>query len=171
MINLREVVSKDDAPAARPAGVVTLTFEERRRSRLLVRLDDGREAALLLPRGTVLVDGQLLRADGDVGVVMVRAAAETLSVARASDPHLIARAAYHLGNRHTPVQVGAGWLRLAADGVLADMLRGLGAAVTPIRASFEPEAGAYAAGHHAHSGEAKHAGIIHDFAARGTHGG
>ena len=65
------------------------------------------------------------------------------------DADALARAAYHLGNRHTPVQVGAGWLRLAADDVLAGMLRGLGATVTPVRAPFEPEAGAYAAGHHA----------------------
>ena len=78
----------------------------------------------------------------------------------------LARAAYHLGNRHTPVQVGAGWLRIAADDVLAGMLRGLGATVTPVRAPFEPEAGAYAAGPHSHSGEAKHAGVIHDFAQR-----
>jgi urease accessory protein len=64
------------------------------------------------------------------------------------------------------VQVGAGWLRLADDAVLAGMLRGLGATVTPVRAPFEPEAGAYAAGHHSHSSDAKHAGIIHDFALR-----
>jgi len=69
------------------------------------------------------------------------------------------------------VQVGAGWLRLAADDVLAGMLRGLGASVTPLRAPFEPESGAYAAGHHAHSSDAKHAGIIHDFAARRGDGG
>ena len=54
----------------------------------------------------------------------------------------------------------------AADDVLAAMLRGLGATVTPLRAPFEPEAGAYAAGHHSHSSDAKHAGIIHDFATR-----
>jgi urease accessory protein len=65
------------------------------------------------------------------------------------------------------VQVGPGWLRFGTDEVLAGMLRGLGATVTTVRAPFEPEAGAYAAGHHAHSSDAKHAGIIHDFAARG----
>ena len=106
-----------------------------------------------------------LRAD-DGRVVRVAAADEDLIEVRCADADALARAAYHLGNRHTPVQVGAGWLRLAADDVLAGMLRGLGAAVTPVRAPFEPEAGAYAAGHHAHSSDAKHAGIIHDFAAR-----
>ena len=63
------------------------------------------------------------------------------------------------------VPPGAG-LRIAADDVLAGMLRGLGARVARLRAPFEPEAGAYAAGHHSHSGEAKHAGVIHDFAMR-----
>jgi len=96
----------------------------------------------------------------------VQAAAEELIEVRCADTDALARAAYHLGNRHTPVQVGAGWLRLAVDDVLAAMLRGLGAVVTPVRAPFEPEAGAYAAGSHAHSGDAKHAGIIHDFAVR-----
>ena len=83
---------------------------------------------------------------------------------------LCARAAYHLGNRHTPVEVGAGWLCIGADELLAAMLRGLGATVTALRAPFEPEAGAYGAGRHSHSGEAKHAGIIHDFIARAPGG-
>jgi urease accessory protein len=60
--------------------------------------------------------------------------------------------------------VGAGWLRIAADEVLAEMLRGLGATVIPVHAPFEPEAGAYTAGAHSHSEEARQVGIIHDFA-------
>jgi urease accessory protein len=78
----------------------------------------------------------------------------------------MARAAYHLGNRHTPVEVGEGWLRFAADHVLAEMLRGMGLEVRALSGPFEPEAGAYAAGHQHHSGEARHVGIIHDFAQR-----
>ena len=108
-------------------------------------------------RGAAIDDGRVVR---------VVAAAEELIEVRCADSTALARAAYHLGNRHTPTQIGDGWLRIAADDVLADMLRGLGATVTRLRAPFEPEAGAYAAGHHAHSGEAKHAGVIHDFAAR-----
>jgi urease accessory protein len=115
----------------------------------------------------VLRGGDLLRAD-DGRVVRVVAADEDLHEVRCGDAEALARAAYHLGNRHTPVQVGAGWLRIGADEVLAGMLRGLGADVTPLRAPFEPEAGAYGAGRHAHSGEAKHAGIIHDFIARAS---
>jgi urease accessory protein len=90
---------------------------------------------------------------------------------------MLARAAYHLGNRHVPVQVGDGYLRLAADHVLELMLKGLGARITPRRVPFEPEAGAYAGhahggtGHH-HHGEEGHGGRIHEFGAGdgGAHG-
>ena len=155
--------------AAAPHDVVlVLPFDLRQKSRLRTTVASGEEIGLFLPRGTVLRDGECLQAD-DGRVVRVAAAPEDLIEVRCPDADALARAAYHLGNRHTPVEVGRGWLRLAADDVLAGMLRGLGADVTPVRAPFEPEAGAYAAGHHAHSGEARHAGIIHDFAARGGH--
>jgi len=95
--------------------VLTMRFEDRRRSRMRARLDDGREAALLLPRGTVLRDGDRLRDPDANEVVTVRAAAQTLSLARASDGLLLTRAAYHLGNRHIPVQVGPGWLAYEHD--------------------------------------------------------
>jgi urease accessory protein len=85
---------------------------------------------------------------------------------RASSAQALARAAYHLGNRHTPIEVGNGWLRFVSDHVLAQMLAGLGLETTAVSAPFEPEPGAYAAGHHAHSGEAKHSGVIHDFSLR-----
>jgi urease accessory protein len=159
------IVQKRIPPRTAFDAELVLPFEVRQKSRLRTAVEGGEEIALFLPRGTVLRDGDCLQAD-DGRVVRVRAAEENLLEARCADPDSLARAAYHLGNRHTPVQVGEGWLRLAADDVLAGMLRGLGATVTPLRAPFEPEAGAYAAGHHAHSSEAKHAGIIHDFAAR-----
>jgi len=79
-------------------------------------------------------------------------------------PAELARAAYHLGNRHVPVQVGDGWLRIAEDHVLADMLKGLGARVTPMRAPFEPEAGAYHADH-----DHEHGGRIHEYGAHPDH--
>jgi len=161
------VQRKLDAPVPHDADLA-LPFERRQKSRLRTTVADGEEIGLFLGRGTVLRDGECLQAD-DGRVVRVVAAEEDLLEVRCVDADALARAAYHLGNRHTPVQVGVGWLRLAADDVLGGMLRGLGASVTAIRAPFEPEAGAYAAGHHAHSGDAKHAGIIHDFVARGKH--
>jgi len=144
-----------------------LPFDLRQKSRLRTTVAGGEEIGLFLERGTILRDGDCLKAD-DGRVVRVTAAPEDLLEVRCPDSDALARAAYHLGNRHTPVQVGAGWLRLANDDVLGAMLRGLGATVAPVRAPFEPEPGAYAGGHHSHSGEAKHAGIIHDFAVRNT---
>ena len=72
---------------------------------------------------------------------------EAVSTVNADDPKALARAAYHLGNRHVAVQVGDGWLRYLADHVLDDMLRGLGLEPKSERAPFEPESGAYG---HAH---------------------
>jgi urease accessory protein len=148
---------------------LALPFEQRQKSRLRTAVAGGEEIGLFLERGTVLRDGEFLQAD-DGRVVRVAAAEEDLLEVRCADAQALARAAYHLGNRHAPAQVGAGWLRIAADEVLAGMLRGLGATVTPLRAPFEPEAGAYGAGRHAHAGEAKLGGIIDDFIARGRHG-
>jgi urease accessory protein len=163
------VRNRIETPATCEADLI-LPFELRQKSRLRTTVASGEEIGLFLQRGTVLRDGEFLQAD-DGRIVRVGAAPEDLIEVRCANPDALARAAYHLGNRHTPTQVGAGWLRIAADEVLAQMLRGLGATVTPMRAPFEPEAGAYAAGQHTHSGEARHAGIIHDFIARDGHDG
>jgi len=144
------------------AGLV-LPFEQRQKSRLRAVLASGEEVGLFLERGGILRGGDCLESD-DGRVVRVVAADEELMEARASDAELLSRAAYHLGNRHTPVQIGEGSVRFAADNVLAEMLRGLGLSVSALVAPFEPEAGAYAAGHHHHSGAARHSGVIHDFA-------
>ena len=140
------------------AGTLTLAFGDRRRSRLRARLDDGREVALLLPRGSRLLDGDRLRNETGELVVAVRAAEETLSWVGAEDPLLLARAAYHLGNRHVPVQISPGWLAYEHDHVLDGMIEEMGLAVTTRRAPFEPEAGGYR-----HGGEAPaHGGHHHE---------
>ena len=159
------IVHKRAPPAAAVDDTLTLPFEQRCKSRLRTTLVSGEEIGLFLERGTILRGGDCLAAD-DGRVVRVQSAAEKLTEVRAKDANSLARAAYHLGNRHTPIQVGDGWLRFAADHVLAEMLLGLGVEVSALAAPFEPEPGAYAAGHHQHSGEAKHAGVIHDFALR-----
>ena len=140
------------------SGTLTLTFGDRRRSRLRARLDDGREVALLLPRGSRLLDGDRLRDETGELVVAVRAAEESLSFVHSGDPLLLARAAYHLGNRHVPVQLGPGWLAYEHDHVLDGMLEEMGLPVTTRRAPFEPEAGGYR-----HGGEAPaHGGHHHE---------
>lgn len=134
----------------RRAAKLVLPFSDRSRSRLRVTLDNGDEAALLLPRGTVLRGGDLLVAE-DGSFVEVQAAAESVLEVRSDDPHALMRAAYHLGNRHTPVEVGRDYLRLEYDPVLADMLRRLGVQARRAELPFEPEAGAYGGGHrHGH---------------------
>jgi urease accessory protein len=145
------------APPGSPAqDTVTLPFELRQKSRLRVRLDSGQDAAVILPRGGVLRDGDLLRAD-DGTVVCVRAAEEEVSTARAQDATALLRAAYHLGNRHIAVQVGEGFVRYRHDHVLDDMVRALGLSVCEEHAPFEPEAGAYGHGHgHGHGGGHRH---------------
>lgn len=125
-----------------PTTTVTLTFERRQRTRQRLRLDDGREAALMLPRGTVLRGGDCLYAENGE-VIAVKAAAEEVSSAFCSDPLQLARAAYHLGNRHVAVQVGTGWLRYLRDHVLDHMLEEMGLRVRQDMVAFEPEAGAY----------------------------
>jgi len=137
-----------------------LDFSARSKSRQRVRLASGAEAALLLPRGSVLRGGQGLRGD-DGRIVRVVSAPEALLEARCADAPALARAAYHLGNRHVAVEIGAGFLRIQADHVLEQMLRGLGVEVHALHAPFEPEAGAYAHGGHTHSHEHAHGGHAH----------
>ena len=130
-------------------GTLRLAFDQRQKSRLRARLASGEEVALLLPRGTLLRGGDLVGAS-DGRVIEVVAEPERVLHVECASPVELARCAYHLGNRHVPVQLGEGWLRIAADHVLAEMLAKLGARVTPIEAPFEPEAGAYSGGHHHH---------------------
>jgi urease accessory protein len=143
MFHARAILDRDDDAKKKVDGILTLAFEDRRRSRLLVVLDDGREVALLLPRGTILREGDRVRADEDGLVFAVRAAAESLSVGRTADPHALTVAAYHLGNRHVPLQIGPGWVAYAHDHVLDDLCRTLGLEVETRVAPFEPEPGAF----------------------------
>lgn len=148
------VVEQLDTSGAPATLRLRLPFDLRCKSRLRARLEDGSEVGLFLPRGTVLRGGDRLRAD-DGAIIEVLAATEHLHEVRAAALAL-ARAAYHLGNRHVAVELGDGYLRFASDHVLADMVRGLGLGVTDIQAPFEPEAGAYAAGPHDHGDDAAH---------------
>jgi urease accessory protein len=169
MLSLTEVLraGTGDAPPTTLLEVV-IPYEDRRRSRMRLQLSDGREGALLLPRGTVLRAGDFLTDAERTVAVRVRAADEALSVATTEDPLLLARAAYHLGNRHVPLQVEPGRLSFQHDHVLDGLVRALGLQVTTLHAPFEPEAGGYrhAGTHpdphnhphaHAHQHELEHA--------------
>jgi urease accessory protein len=130
-----------------------LPFDRRQKSRIRVKLESGVEAALLLERGAILRGGDRLgTADGYI--VLVVAADEPVMLITATTPQQLNRAAYHLGNRHVPLQIGNGWLRLEQDYVLKDMLLGLGMTIVEQLAPFEPEAGAYGGGHRHHDDDA-----------------
>ena len=141
------------AAGAKAGEQLLLPFETRCKSRLRTRLASGEECGLFLPRGGVLRGGdRLLGNDGRV--IEVIAAPELLMEAASTDPLQLARAAYHLGNRHVAVQILSGSLRFAQDHVLGEMVRGLGLPVVEIEAPFEPEAGAYGAhGGHGHGAD------------------
>ncbi len=143
-----KITEKLSTPAT-PAASLTMPFEKRQKSRLRVSLDDNQEVALMLERGSVLRHGDLLRADSGL-IIEVRAANEEVAVISTKDSLLLARACYHLGTRHIPLQIGEGWLRFKRDHVLEEMVQSLGLFVKHELFPFEPERGAYS-GHSSHS--------------------
>ncbi|MEP0750926.1 urease accessory protein UreE [Trichocoleus sp. Lan] len=126
-----------------------LTAEERTRSRYRFETAEGQALYLRLPRGTVLRDRDLLQSEiGDI-VVRIVAKPEPVLTATAQNPLDLLRAAYHLGNRHIPLEIAATHLRLSPDPVLKSMLEHLGMEVREEISPFYPEMGAY--GHHHHA--------------------
>jgi len=124
-----------------------LDAQDRHRRRVVLVGEHGVTYLLDLPKPAQLRDGDgLVLEDG--AVVRVTGKAEPLAEISAKTPQELARIAWHIGNRHTDVQIIAGKLRIRRDHVLEDMLRGLGASVTPVEAVFDPEGGAYDHGHH-----------------------
>lgn len=127
-----------------------LPFDLRRKSRFRTMLANGTETALFLPRGSVLRDGDLLEAE-DGSLIRVASAPEKVLLVTAETPFALLRAAYHLGNRHTPVELGENYLKLESDPVLQEMLVRLGVKVREEYSPFQPEGGAYGGGHrHGH---------------------
>ncbi len=133
-------------PSSHEAGTVTLAWDERHRRRIRLSLDgDVGDVLLDLKQTARLGEGDgLLLEDG--GIVRVIAAAEPLIEVRAGGSTL-ARLAYHLGNRHLPIQIGADALLIRRDHVIEAMLHGLGAEIAEVELPFAPEPGAYGGGH------------------------
>jgi urease accessory protein len=126
---------------------VVLDADQRGRRRSVLTGENGTIFLLDLPQPTRLRDGDGLVLD-DGGIVRVVGLAESLVEISAPSPNALARLAWHLGNRHTDMQVVGERLRIRRDHVLEEMLRGLGATLTEIEAPFDPEPGAYGQ-HHA----------------------
>jgi urease accessory protein len=138
-------------PSAAALDTVTLTYVDRHRRRIRLAADSGESFLLDLAQAHHLTDGDGLELDSG-GFIGVRAAPEPIFDIEASDRAALLRIAWHLGNRHLPLQVTGERLRIRADHVIADMVTGLGGRITRLDAPFDPEIGAYArtAHHHEH---------------------
>ncbi len=136
--------------ANRQVDAVLLDFDLRHRRRFMLRTEAGADLLLDLPAPVRLRDGDGLAIDGDGGMVLVRAAAEPLLEVRAPGQEALLRIAWHLGNRHLPLQVSGDCLLVRDDHVIAELVEYLGGHVARLAAPFEPEAGAYAAEPHVH---------------------
>jgi urease accessory protein len=129
-------------PAEAALDTVTLAYIDRHRRRIRLVADSGRAYLLDLPTAHHLVDGDGLELDsGDY--LRVRAAPESVLEIETAQPADLLRIAWHLGNRHLPLQVAGARLRIRADHVIADMIAGLGGRITHQEAPFDPETGAY----------------------------
>jgi urease accessory protein len=153
------------------AHTVELDWDVRQKSRFAATDSAGRELGIFLPRGTLVRGGDVLVAD-DGSLVRVLAAPQPVLVITPCSTHGTAfdltRAAYHLGNRHVPIELQPDHLKIEPDHVLADMLRAMHLTVTQQNLPFEPEGGAYAAGHgggHHHGGH----GHSHDHGRAHSH--
>jgi urease accessory protein len=144
------------------ASTVELDWDVRQKSRFNTTDSLGRHLGVFLPRGTLLRGGDMLVAeDGS----MVRVLAAPQAVLRISacpthgSPFDLTRAAYHLGNRHVPIELKPDHLKIEPDHVLADLLRAMHLIVNTVDEAFEPEGGAYSAATHAGH---HHGGHAHD---------
>jgi urease accessory protein len=131
---------------------VTLTYIDRHRRRIRLVADSGEAFLLDLSRACQLADGDGLELDTG-GYLLVRAAPEPVFEIETTDPAALLRIAWHLGNRHLPLQVAGERLRIRADDVIADMVKGLGGRIIQLEAPFDPEIGAYARALHHHADE------------------
>ena len=130
---------------------VLIDFDRRHRRRILLTTEKGAEILLDLPQAVRLRDGDGLQTE--TGIVRVQARAEPLADIHAHSDAELVRIAWHLGNRHLPVQLLRDHIRIRRDHVIEEMVEQLGGHVEIIDAPFDPEAGAYAGGHHHHHGD------------------
>ncbi len=140
---------KHQNPDTLVALTLALTAEQRSRSRHRFETEDGQTVFLRLPRGTVLRNGDMLLDETNSSVLKIIAKPEPVLTVIAQTPLDLLRAAYHLGNRHVPVEITPTYLRLSTDPVLSTMLEQLGIEVKEEIVPFQPEAGAY--GDHSHT--------------------
>jgi urease accessory protein len=138
------------------ASTITLDWDTRQKSRFDATDSAGRQLGIFLPRGTVVRGGDVLVAE-DGSLIRVEAAPQDVlritACTEHGSPFDLTRAAYHLGNRHVPIELKPDHLKIEPDHVLADMLRAMHMTVVAVSEPFEPESGAYGdQGGHSHGG-------------------
>jgi urease accessory protein len=145
------VLSAESLKKSQECDHVLLDYYDRRRRRFVLMTEGRREILLDLPQAVHLRDGDGLELE-DGSIVRVRAKAEPLLEIQAPDEVLL-RIAWHLGNRHLPVQILHQSIRVLEDHVIAEMVKQLGGEIRRLEEAFDPEPGAYAASGHTHAHE------------------
>ncbi len=149
------------------ASTVELDWDIRQKSRFDATDSAGRQIGVFLPRGTAVRGGDVLVAEDGSLIKVIAAPQSVLKITHCSNhgtPYDLIRAAYHLGNRHVPIELKPDHLKIEPDHVLADMLRAMHLIVNAVDEAFEPENGAYASGGHAHVGHGHDHGHEHHHA-------
>jgi urease accessory protein len=159
MLQVSKIISqgKGLAPVlVKRAASVELDWDVRQKSRFNAADSLGRTLGVFLPRGTLVRGGDLLVAEDGSMVKVIAAPQAVLRITACTShgsPFDLTRAAYHLGNRHVPIELKHDHLKIEPDHVLADMLRAMHLIVNTVEEAFEPEGGAYSAGGHSHGHE------------------
>ena len=162
MLQTSKVISQSAGLAPvllKRASTVELDWDVRQKSRFDATDSLGRQLGVFLPRGTLVRGGDVLVAE-DGSMIRVLAAPQAVlritACATHGSPFDLTRAAYHLGNRHVPIELKPDHLKIEPDHVLADMLRSMHLIVHAVEEAFEPEGGAYSAGGHGHGHDRAH---------------
>ena len=156
MLQVSKVISQGAGLApvlVKRASTVELDWDVRQKSRFDATDSLGRTLGVFLPRGTLVRGGDVLVAEDGSMVKVIAAPQAVLRItacASHGSPFDLTRAAYHLGNRHVPIELKPDHLKIEPDHVLADMLRAMHLIVNEVEEAFEPEGGAYSAGSHNH---------------------
>ncbi|MDO9360537.1 MAG: urease accessory protein UreE [Polaromonas sp.] len=162
MLQVSKIMPQGAGPAPvllKRAATIEIDWDIRQKSRFEATDSLGRQLGIFLPRGTLVRGGDVLIAEDGSMVKVVAASQSVLRITACTShgsPFDLTRAAYHLGNRHVPIELKPDHLKIEPDHVLADMLRSMHLIVSAVSEAFEPEGGAYSAGGHGHAHDGSH---------------
>jgi len=129
---------------------ITLDQDTRKKARIKGKTDSGVDIGIFMERGHPLLVGEVLKTECGL-FIEIKGQAESVSTAVATDWLTFCKVCYHLGNRHTSLQIGELWVRFKPDHVLEELAENYGLTINNTPAIFEPENGAYGIGKHGHS--------------------